>query len=97
MAKSSVVEITADASELLALIHRLNLALEVGQSALSAVDCPDELVSLKLDSDPAAAHKLLVRLEPSDALRSLAFALGAGDVDGLAIKQSGHGVTSSGD
>jgi len=82
--------LTADASELLALIDRIH---QFGQRPLGLVDLPEELVSLNLDHSAASTGELIVRLDPSDALRSFEAAVCALDGESLVVEDSFHDAT----
>ena len=82
-------ESNCDAPELLALIESLNVALKSFRRLLD--DLPLNLASAEIvNPGSAPTGELLMRLQPSDALRSFALAVLAGDVDGVTIKNSAH-------
>lgn len=65
---------------------------EFAKGILRALKRGDEFVSLKVDRAAAVgAGELIIRLDPSDRLRRLMSALGAGDSDRLLIERAfGH-------
>lgn len=92
------IELSLDADQPKAMVSRLLVALGGRQDAIDAFlkrfDVLPELfrVDLKQLSTGGAIHLRAV-FEPTDFLRELVTAVGAGDVDGLLIENRIHGGT----
>ena len=90
------VSIELDASHVRRVLDRLSLELEsrfdLVQAFLKPFDSIPELFSIDLEQVAAGgAIHLRARLEPTDFLRELFLAIGAGDVDLLFVEVIGHG------
>src|SRR5688572_9631473 len=76
---------------LLLLIESLDVALESLRRLVQLDDLGLNLATAEIvNAGSAPTSELLVRLQPSNALRSFAPAVLAGDVDGVTIKDSAH-------
>jgi hypothetical protein len=81
----------AGAGKLLALIERLNVALKSLRRLIQLNHLRLNLATAEIvNAGSAPTGELLVRLQPSNALRSFALAVLAGDVDGVTVKDSAH-------
>jgi hypothetical protein len=79
------------ARKLPALIESLNVALKSFRRLIQLDDLRLDLATAEIvNAGSAPTGELLVRLQPSDALRSFALAVLAGDVDRATIKDSAH-------
>ena len=90
------ISIALDACEVERALTRLSLELEsrfdLVQAFLEPLDSIPELFSIDLEQVAAGgAIHLRARLEPTDFLRELFLAIGAGDVDLLHVEVVGHG------
>jgi len=83
--------INCDARTLLTLIESLNVALKSFRRLIQLDELTLNLSTAEIvNAGSAPTGELLVRLQPSDALRSFALAVLAGDVDGVTIKNPAH-------
>ena len=83
--------ITCAARELLALVESLNVALKSLRRLIQLDELSLNLATAEIvNAGSAPTGELLVRLQPSDALRSFALAVLAGEFDGVTIKISAH-------
>lgn len=84
------MKITCDATELLSLVERLNVALELRERVVDPPKGAAELVAFDVDYSAALAGELVVRLNPSDGLRRFGAAVGALNVNGLIVEDAIH-------
>jgi hypothetical protein len=65
-----------------------DLSRDARDRILSLLERPEEAFCVETEIDPAGTRKLTVRLNPSDRLAELLPALGAGNIDGMAVEET---------